>query len=171
MPGACYPALRRLPGRDLHPLEKRSVQTMPRPPSATVVRLRHDAPWRAWYDEWGGVSRFLVASDGAASVCASAKSGAQFHHNSLDDSVEGGVDVIVDSGGEHRSPRCGTGAPGAHKSVRHNDKSSFEGAGGRDFEWCSFPLQVVTSYAAINRRQARPGCLLSETAVRTGGTT
>lgn len=37
-PGVCYSALRRLPRRDLHPLEQNSVkQTMPCP-------LRHDAP-------------------------------------------------------------------------------------------------------------------------------
>jgi hypothetical protein len=37
LPGVCYSALRRLPRRDLHPLEKNSVkQTIGRP-------LRHDA--------------------------------------------------------------------------------------------------------------------------------
>ena len=39
-PGVCYSALRRLPRRDLHPLERNSVKT------AVVCRLRHDAPWR-----------------------------------------------------------------------------------------------------------------------------
>jgi hypothetical protein len=39
-PATCYPALRRLPGRDLHPLEKRSV-----PPSGLATRrCRHGAP-------------------------------------------------------------------------------------------------------------------------------
>ena len=37
--GVCYSALRRLPRRDLHPLEKNSVKR------ASVCLLRHDAPW------------------------------------------------------------------------------------------------------------------------------
>ena len=39
MPGVCYSALRRLPRRDLHPLEMNRVK----PPSFHL--LRHDAPW------------------------------------------------------------------------------------------------------------------------------
>jgi hypothetical protein len=43
MPGVCYSALRRLPRRDLHPLEKNGVKQ-------TMIRLlRHDAPWREFY--------------------------------------------------------------------------------------------------------------------------
>src|SRR5688572_18105459 len=43
MPGVCYSALRRLPRRDLHPLEKNGVKQ-------TMIRLlRHDAPWRGDY--------------------------------------------------------------------------------------------------------------------------
>ncbi len=38
--GACYSALRRLPRRDLHPLEMGSVK------QTAVALLRHDAPWR-----------------------------------------------------------------------------------------------------------------------------
>src|SRR5205823_3943967 len=45
LPGACYPALRRLPRRDLHPLEKRSVKIF----VPSDAHLRHDAPWRAVY--------------------------------------------------------------------------------------------------------------------------
>jgi len=41
MPGACYPALRRLPGRDSHPLESCSSQTVAR---TDAHRLLHDAP-------------------------------------------------------------------------------------------------------------------------------
>jgi hypothetical protein len=36
--GVCYPALRRLPRRDLHPLEMNSVK------QTSVRLLRHDAP-------------------------------------------------------------------------------------------------------------------------------
>ena len=43
MPGVCYSALRRLPRRDLHPLEKNDLkQTM-------FCLLRHDAPWTDLY--------------------------------------------------------------------------------------------------------------------------
>jgi hypothetical protein len=43
MPGVCYSALRRLPRRDLHPLEKNGVKQ-------TMIRLlRHDAPWTGDY--------------------------------------------------------------------------------------------------------------------------
>ena len=44
MPGVCYSALRRLPRRDLHPLETGSVkQTM-------SCLLLHDAPWGQYTD-------------------------------------------------------------------------------------------------------------------------
>ena len=43
MPATCYPALRRLPGRDLHPLEKRSKA---RRSLGGDRRCRHGAPWR-----------------------------------------------------------------------------------------------------------------------------
>ncbi len=39
MPGVCYSALRRLPRRDLHPLEMNSVKR------TLLCPLRHDAPW------------------------------------------------------------------------------------------------------------------------------
>src|SRR5438477_233696 len=39
MPGVCYSALRRLPRRDLHPLEMNSVK------QTSFRLLRHDAPW------------------------------------------------------------------------------------------------------------------------------
>jgi hypothetical protein len=45
MPGACYPALRRLPGRDSHPLEKRSVNYPALGLKADRRVSRHDAPW------------------------------------------------------------------------------------------------------------------------------
>jgi hypothetical protein len=38
-PGVCYPALRRLPGRDLHPLETND------PMGALARSHHHDAPW------------------------------------------------------------------------------------------------------------------------------
>jgi hypothetical protein len=41
MPATCYPALRRLPGRDSHPLEKRSKAR--RSPDGVRLR-RHGAP-------------------------------------------------------------------------------------------------------------------------------
>ena len=45
-PGPCYPALRRLPGRDSHPLDRRSETTSPPPRAAGVGdRHRHGAPW------------------------------------------------------------------------------------------------------------------------------
>src|SRR5437762_4661271 len=44
MPGACYPAHRRLPGRDLHPLRKRSEQRAHRLQSHLERSSRHDAP-------------------------------------------------------------------------------------------------------------------------------
>ena len=48
-PGACYPALRRLPGRDLHPLETCSVRHRASSLLGLCLPLRHDAPWRAVY--------------------------------------------------------------------------------------------------------------------------
>jgi hypothetical protein len=46
MPGVCYSALRRLPRRDLHPLETNSVkQTVTSP-------LRHDAPCPHYSEAW-----------------------------------------------------------------------------------------------------------------------
>jgi len=41
-PGACYPALRRLPGRDSHPPARYSLQT---PDRSYFERLRQDTPW------------------------------------------------------------------------------------------------------------------------------
>jgi hypothetical protein len=43
MPGVCYSALRRLPRRDLHPLETGSVKQMI---LSSDPLLRHDAPWK-----------------------------------------------------------------------------------------------------------------------------
>src|SRR5262249_29500626 len=42
--GACFPALRRLPGRDWYPLERRSVKPPGHPLPRLPVRPRHDAP-------------------------------------------------------------------------------------------------------------------------------
>ena len=50
IPGACYPAHRRLPGRDLHPLEKRSEQRTCLFQSQFERPSRHDAPRVAAYD-------------------------------------------------------------------------------------------------------------------------
>ena len=44
MPGVCYSALRRLPRRDLHPLETNSVT------QALFCLRRHDAPCATVYD-------------------------------------------------------------------------------------------------------------------------
>ncbi len=44
--GACYRALRRLPGRDLHPLETCSLKRSGGPLSGSIASSRHDAPWR-----------------------------------------------------------------------------------------------------------------------------
>jgi len=45
-PGTCYPALRRLPGRDFHPLEKCSVKPRSAPLPRALARVRHGAPRR-----------------------------------------------------------------------------------------------------------------------------
>jgi hypothetical protein len=44
-PSVCYPALRRLPGRDSHPLDRHSVTPVSRPLPGRGFRRRHDAPW------------------------------------------------------------------------------------------------------------------------------
>ena len=44
-PSVCYPALRRLPGRDFHPLDRHSVTPVSRPLAGRAFRRRHDAPW------------------------------------------------------------------------------------------------------------------------------
>lgn len=43
-PGTCYPALRRLPGRDLPPLEKRSLNGSRPALARGSASVRHDAP-------------------------------------------------------------------------------------------------------------------------------
>ena len=45
-PGACYPALRRLPGRDSHPLDMRSMQQPLLALAGSAEPLLRDAPWR-----------------------------------------------------------------------------------------------------------------------------
>ena len=45
-PSVCYPALRRLPGRDFHPLDRHSVTPVSRPLAGRAFRRRHDAPCR-----------------------------------------------------------------------------------------------------------------------------
>ena len=53
-PGVCYSALRRLPRRDFHPLEKNSV-------TQTVAPLRrHDAPCGSRYGPPGRSARDIV---------------------------------------------------------------------------------------------------------------
>lgn len=42
--GACYRALRRLPGRDSHPLETCSLRSLPYPANGARDRARHGAP-------------------------------------------------------------------------------------------------------------------------------
>jgi hypothetical protein len=51
--GACYPALRRLPGRDSHPLEKRSEKDGPSLLAEAEPVFRHDAPCSGLYELTG----------------------------------------------------------------------------------------------------------------------
>ena len=156
--GACYPALRRLPGRDLRPLEKRSSKTELRR-SAAHLALLHGAPWRRPCHPQAAPSRtashaaVMLQCSGVIATCASVSSMRSRDAVLNPDRGAIGSEYPHDSQGPRATTACNRGC--GHGRAASRTRLRGNGRSGASVDWRPAPIRDISKRMRVTALSIR----------------